>query len=183
MKKESCRAITNSAAFLLKIFLASAGRVAVTEGGDLGGLGVIPQQAFWPVQSGQNRKTCICLHCLPFSDTPENGAKKQRLLLANVFPATVSATVALRIEKLVYGYIEQCDELKKQVEAGVLAFVLDVHNGFVGLADQFRNIGLRPALCLSGLFQCQTEPMKVKPSFILVHSHITLYHCTFRVDL
>ena len=65
MKKESCRAIINSAAFLLKIFLASAGRVAVTEGGDLGGLGVIPQQAFWPVQSGQNRKTCICLHCLP----------------------------------------------------------------------------------------------------------------------
>ena len=46
-------------------FLASAGRVAVTEGGDLGGLGVIPQQAFWPVRSGQNRKTCICLHCLP----------------------------------------------------------------------------------------------------------------------
>ena len=31
-----------------------------------------------------------------------------------MFPATVSATVALRIEKLVYGYIEQCDELKKQ---------------------------------------------------------------------
>lgn len=66
MKNESCRAITNSAAFILKIFLASTGRVAVTEGGDLGGLGVIPQQAFWPVQSGQNRKTCICLHCLPF---------------------------------------------------------------------------------------------------------------------
>ena len=65
MKNESCRAITNSAAFILKIFLASTGRVAVTEGGDLGGLGVIPQQAFWPVQSGQNRKTCICLHCLP----------------------------------------------------------------------------------------------------------------------
>ena len=52
MKNESCRAITNSAAFILKIFLASTGRVAVTEGGDLGGLGVIPQQAFWPVQSG-----------------------------------------------------------------------------------------------------------------------------------
>ena len=67
-EKGSCRAITNSAAFLLKIFLASAGRVAVTEGGDLGGLGVIPQQAFWPVQSGQNRKTCICLHCLPICE-------------------------------------------------------------------------------------------------------------------
>ena len=100
-----------------------------------------------------------------------------------MFPATVSATVALRIEKLVYGYIEQCDELKKHVEAGVLAFVLDVHNGAVCLADQLRNIGLRPSLFLSGLFQCQTEPMKVKPSFILVHSHITLYHCTFLVEL
>ena len=100
-----------------------------------------------------------------------------------MFPATVSATVAHRIEKQVYGYIEQCDELKKQVEAGVLAFVLDVHNGAVSLADQLRHIGLRPALFLSGLFQSEPEPMKVKPSFILVHSHITLYHCTFRVEL
>ena len=102
-----------------------------------------------------------------------------------MFPATVPATVALRIEKLVYGYIEQCDELKKQVEAGVLAFVLNIHNGAVCLADQLRHIGLglRPALFLSGLFQRQSEPMKVKPSFILVHSHITLYHCTFRVEL
>ena len=101
----------------------------------------------------------------------------------NVFPATVPATVALRIEKLVYGYIEQCDEFKKQVEAEVLAFVLNVHNGTVCLADKLRHIGLRPSLCLSGLFQSQPEPMEVKPSFILVHSHITLYHCTFRVDL
>ena len=65
-----------------------------------------------------------------------------------MFPATVSATVALRIEKLVYGYIEQCDELKKQVEAGVLAFVLNIHNGAVYLTDQLCHIGLRPALFL-----------------------------------
>ena len=44
-------------------------------------------------------------------------------------------------------------------------------------------LGLRPALFLSGLFQSEPEPMKVKPSFILVHSHITLCHCTFRVGL
>ena len=31
-------------------FSTSAGCVAVTEGGDLGGLGVIPQQAFWRVR-------------------------------------------------------------------------------------------------------------------------------------
>ena len=42
---------------------------------------------------------------------------------------------------------------------------------------------LRPALFLSGFFQRQPELMKVKPSFILVHSHITLYHCTFWVGL
>ena len=35
----------------------------------------------------------------------------------------------------------------------------------------------------SGFFQRQPEAVKVKPSFILVHSHITLYHCTFRVGL
>ena len=38
-------------------------------------------------------------------------------------------------------------------------------------------------LRFSGFFQRQPEPMKVKPSLILVHSHITLYHCTFRVEL
>ena len=51
------------------------------------------------------------------------------------------------------------------------------------LMDQLRHRGLCPAPFLSGLFDCQPEPMKVKPDFILVHSHITLYHCTFRVEL
>ena len=99
--------------------------------------------------------------------------------------ATVLSTLTFCIEKLIYGNVEQSDEFEKQVETGVLAFVLNVHNGAVSLADQLRHIGLglRPALFLSGLFQRQSEPMKVKPSFVLVHSHITLYHCTFRVRL
>ena len=50
---------------LLKIFQRPQDAQPSPNGDDLGGLGVIPQQAFWPVQSGQNRKTCICLHCLP----------------------------------------------------------------------------------------------------------------------
>ena len=65
MKKGKLQINYQLCSFPFEDFLASAGRVAVTEGGDLGGLGVIPQQAFWPEQSGQNRKTCICLHCLP----------------------------------------------------------------------------------------------------------------------
>ncbi len=50
---------------LLKIFQRPQDAQPSPNGDDLGGLGGIPQQAFWPVQSGQNRKTCICLHCLP----------------------------------------------------------------------------------------------------------------------
>ena len=66
MKKGKLQINYQLCSFPFEDFLASAGRVAVTEGGDLGGLGVIPQQAFWPDCSGQNRKTCIlCLHCLP----------------------------------------------------------------------------------------------------------------------
>ena len=65
MKKGKLQINYQLCSFPFEDFLASAGRVAVTEGGDLGGLGVIPQQAFWPEQSSQNRKTCICLHCLP----------------------------------------------------------------------------------------------------------------------
>ncbi len=69
MKKGKLQSNYQLCSFPFEDFLASAGRVAVTEGGDLGGLGVIPQQAFWPEQSGQNRKTCICLHCLPICES------------------------------------------------------------------------------------------------------------------
>ena len=52
------------------------------------GLGRLPNKqifAFWP--EGRNVKIATVwpqLPCLPFSDTPENGAKKQRLLLLNL---------------------------------------------------------------------------------------------------
>ena len=38
-------------------------------------------------------------------------------------------------------------------------------------------------LFFSSSFEIRPEAVKVKPSFILVHSHITLYHSTFRVRL
>ena len=52
MKKGKLQINYQLCSFPFEDFLASAGRVAVTEGGDLGGLGVIPQQAFWPDCSG-----------------------------------------------------------------------------------------------------------------------------------
>lgn len=42
--------------------------MAVTEGGDFGGLGVIPQQAFWRVENPPKSQTCTCLHCLPICE-------------------------------------------------------------------------------------------------------------------
>ena len=64
MKKESCGVSNCSAAFLLKIFLTSAGRVAVTEGDDLGGLGVIPQQAFCRCNPAKIAKhVYVCIAC------------------------------------------------------------------------------------------------------------------------
>ena len=49
--------------------------------------------------------------------------------------ATALSAMTFCIEKLVYGNIEQSDEFEKQVEAGVLTFVFNVHNGAVSLAD------------------------------------------------
>ena len=98
--------------------------------------------------------------------------RKRKIYLRLLLSATILSTLTFCIEKLIYVNVEQSDEFEKQVEAGVLAFVLNVHNGAVSLADQLRHIGLRPALLLSGLFQSEPEPVKVKPSFILVHSHM-----------
>ena len=99
-------------------------------------------------------------NCLPFSDTPENGAKKQRLLFLNLrFPcffqpfgcglhdnklllihriehninvltATFPAPLIFLVEKLVYGNIKHGNELKEQIKTGVLPLVLIVRSVF-----------------------------------------------------
>ena len=52
----------------------------------------------------------------------------------------------------------------KQVEAGALALILNVHNGAVSLAGQLRHIGLRPAFSSLACF-------KASPS----HEHQTFF--------
>ena len=65
MKKESCGAITNPAAFLLKIFLASVGRMAVTEGGSWG-LGVSLNKHFgWCNLVKIAKHVYVCITCQP----------------------------------------------------------------------------------------------------------------------
>ncbi len=65
------------------------------------------------------------------------------------------------------------DEFEKQVEAGVLTFVFNVHNGAGSLADQFRHIGLRPALFLSGSV---SEPFRARESQTFFHLGSFSYH-------
>ena len=86
-------------------------------------------------------------------------------------------------EKMGTVWLIHSNEFNKKVEAGILTFILNIHNGTGVTVYKFRNIGLCPALFFSGSFESRPEAVKVKLSFILVHSHITLYHSTFRVKL
>lgn len=63
--------------------------------------------------------------------------------------AIAGAVFAGGIEELIYGNFQQCDELIKGVEAGMLAPVFDIHDGTRSTVYKLCEVFLRPALCLS----------------------------------
>lgn len=65
---------------------------------------------------------------------------------------------SVRMNKLVNRNVKHGNELYKKVETRILSFVLDIHNGTGVTVYQFRNIGLRPALFLSGFFRASPSP-------------------------
>ena len=79
--------------------------------------------------------------------------------------------------------IQQGDKLIKRVEAGMLAPVLNIHNGARCAIHKLRQIVLCPALSFSFALDLPPQGVKVKALVILVHFHITLYYSTFRVRL
>ena len=62
---------------LLKIFQRPQDAQPSPNGDDLGGLGVILQQAFWRVENPPKSQTCICLHCLPILSRIRDNTGKQ----------------------------------------------------------------------------------------------------------
>ncbi len=67
----------------------------------------------------------------------------------NMFPALTPAAQIVRVEKFVYGNVKKGDELVKGVEAGVLALVLNIHDGARGEVCKLGQVLLRPAFGFS----------------------------------
>lgn len=87
--------------------------------------------------------------------------------------AVAFAVLPVRIKELVYGNIQQGDDLVKGVQARMLAPVFKIHDGTRGTVYKLCKVFLRPAFRLSLALDLPAQGMKIKPSDVLVHSHIT----------
>lgn len=63
--------------------------------------------------------------------------------------AIAFAILPVRIKELVYGNVQQGDDLVKGVQARMLASVLKIHNGTRGAVYELCKVFLRPAFRLS----------------------------------
>ncbi len=66
-----------------------------------------------------------------------------------MLPAVALTVLLVWIKKLVYGNIQQGDELIKGFEAGMLAPVFNIHDGTRGAIHNLGQVFLRPAFALS----------------------------------
>ena len=88
-----------------------------------------------------------------------------------VFPALTLTAQFVRVEKFIHGNIK--NELVKGVEAGVLAPVLNIHDGARGEVYELGQMLLRPAFGLASALDFFAQGATIQAFFILVHSHIT----------
>ena len=96
--------------------------------------------------------------------------------------AVAFAVLPVRIKELVYGNIQQGDDLVKGVQAWMLAPVLKIHDGTRGTVYELCKVFLCPAFRLS-LLRLISRPNAWKSSrlvswYILISP---LYYFTFRV--
>ena len=87
--------------------------------------------------------------------------------------AVAFAVLPVRIKELVYGNVQQGDDLVKGVQARMLAPVLKIHDGTRGTVYKLCKVFLCLAFCLSFALDFPAQSVEVKPSGVLVHSHIT----------
>lgn len=91
----------------------------------------------------------------------------------NMFPLFTPGILRIWIEKSIHGNVQQSDKLVKGVQAGVLAPVFNIHNGARGTVYKLGEVFLCSTLFLSLALDLPAQGVKVKPSGVLVHSHIT----------
>ena len=114
-----------------------------------------------------------------FSDTLCGSLYDDKLLFVhsvqhpvNMFPALTLAAQLVRVEKFIHGNIKKGNEFVKGVETGVLAPVLNIHDGARGEVYKLGQVLLRPAFGFSSALDFFAQGMTVQAFFILVHSHI-----------
>ena len=99
-----------------------------------------------------------------------------RLVVMNVHILLQALTLAaqlVRVEKFIHRNIKKGNEFVKGVETGVLAPVLNIHDGARGEVYKLGQVLLRPAFGFSSALDFLAQGMTVQAFFILVHSHIT----------
>ena len=87
--------------------------------------------------------------------------------------AITLAVLLVWIEKIIYGNIQQGDELIKSIEAGVLSSVFKIHDRARGAVYKLCEVFLCPAFGFSFALDFPAQRVKIKFSFILVHFHLT----------
>ena len=87
--------------------------------------------------------------------------------------AVAFAVLPVRIKELVYGNVQQGDDLVKGIQAWMLTPVFKIHDGARGTVYKLCKVFLRPTFRLSFALDFPAQSVEVKPSGVLVHSHIT----------
>lgn len=99
----------------------------------------------------------------------------------NLFSTGTLSIELVREKELIHGNLQQGDELIESIKAGVLAPILDIHDGARGAVHKLGQVFLCPAFLLPLALDLTAQGVKIKVFVVLVHSHITLYYSTFRV--
>lgn len=81
------------------------------------------------------------------ASTAENFLRSMRRI--NVLAAVAFAILPVRIKELVYGNIQQGDDLVKGIQAWMLTPVFKIHDRAWGTVYKLCKIFLRPTFCLS----------------------------------
>ena len=101
---------------------------------------------------------------------------RQDTELINTFPALTLAAQLVRVEKFIYGNVKKGDELVKGVEAGVLAPVLNIHDGARG-DKHFVAYFLAP--CPRRLYRCPKSLEVVFRYWSFCHDYSPYYILLF----
>lgn len=90
-----------------------------------------------------------------------------------MFPTLVLPIVLIRVEKFIHRYIQKGDDFVESIKTGVLASILNIHDGAWSKVYKLGQMLLRPAFGLTLAFYFFTKCVAIQAFFILVYCYIT----------